>query len=385
MSTLSQARHGMGLASREARSQQRLPGRSPAVRRLGVWLGLPLGAVVMLALALGAVEAAVRLEPVTAASGTPVEAVSLQADERLFTLMAALNAAGYDDEANELGMHPVRQAVRTELAGKTLVSLGQWRWRLALCRLIHESKCAHWLLQRGGPPDFARQVEGWWVDAPAFLFLGMDGALRAFYAEAEIARLWQTHRPAYEAEIARYQDVLEPSLQATRDYLRVSAPESGRVVMLPNLLNAYWRGYGPAIGDTSYIISGPAQQPNISLVQHEFMHPVINPLVDANLNAIDPELARRLFDRLKVEVPRGYGSWEGILHECVIRAIQVRLADPAERDWLIRKEESAGLWLVRPLARALEDYERAGVTIGEYMPLLLASLNDVRPESIGGE
>ena len=36
-------------------------------------------------------------------------------DERLFTLYAFMNYTGYDDENNELGMHPVRKAIRKEL------------------------------------------------------------------------------------------------------------------------------------------------------------------------------------------------------------------------------------------------------------------------------
>jgi hypothetical protein len=251
-----------------------------------------------------------------------------------------------------------------------------------MCAVIHESQCVHWLLQRGEPPAFARQAAGWWPDVPAFLFLGMDAALRDFYLEANIAGLWQRVRPDYDAEIVRYQDLLEPSLQTTLAYLRLSEPTTGRVVMLPNLMDVYWRGYGQAVGETSYIVAGPAEQPNISLLQHEFMHPIINPLVDAHLEAVEAFQASRLFAALKEGVGPGYGSWEGMLHENVIRAISIRLAEPAERDWLLRKEEGHGFWLVRPLALQLEVYEQGNLAMPEYMPSLLASLNDLEAASL---
>lgn len=366
-----------------------LAGRRPAspallrgVRVLAAWL---LAALALLTVGLGSTELLVRFEPVTPAGAAPAAPVRIVADERLFTFMAALNAAGYDDENNVLGMHPVRQAVRADLAGLYLPSLDRLRPRLQMCRLIHESQCLHWLLQRGGPPDFARQAEGWWPDVPAFLFLGMDTALRDFYLEAGIARLWQNHQPAYAAEIARYQALLEPSLQVTQDYLGVSASSIGTVVMLPNLSDAYWRGYGLAVGDTSYIVSGPAETPNIGLLQHEYLHPIINPLVDANLTAIDPAQSRRLFAALRGGVARGYGSWEAILHESVIRAVQVRLAAPAEREWQLEKEESAGFWLVRPLAQQLEDYEAGDVSLAEYMPTLLAAVNTLQADRLGAQ
>jgi hypothetical protein len=322
-------------------------------------------------------ELAVRLEPVTPAKAGLAEPVQLVADERLFTLMAALNAAGYDEENNEQGMHPVRQAVRAALAGQDLSSLDRLRPRLRLCRLIHASQCVHWLLQRGGPPDFDRQAEGWWLDVPGFLFLGLDAALRDFYLEADIAGLWQAHKPAYQAEIGRYQELLAPSLQLTLDYLRVSAPTTSKVVMLPNLLDSYWRGYGPAVGDTSYIVSGPAETPNIGLLQHEFMHPIINPLVDANLEAVAPGQARRLFAQLRGQVADGYQNWQAILHESVIRAVEVRLVEPGGREWLLAREEAQGFWLVRPLAQQLEDYEQGDTSLPEYMPTLLGALNEL--------
>jgi hypothetical protein len=339
----------------------------------------------LLVFGLAAAELAVRLEPVTAAPEAPAEAVSISADERLFTLMAALNAAGYDDENNQAGMHPVRQAARAELAARNLPSLARLRPRLQLCRLIHESQCIHWLLQRGGPPDFSRQAGGWWVNAPAFPFLGLSGALSDFYREAGIAELWQRYRPAYEAEAARYQALLAPSLQNTLDYLRMSPPATGRVIMLPNLLDAYWRGYGPAVGETSYIVSGPAEQPNIGLLQHEFMHPLLNPLVDANLQAIDPDQARRLYDHLKGQVSRGYQNWDGILRESVIRAVEVRLADPDERARFLANEEEQGFWLVRPLAHQLEAYEDTSQSLPEFMPTWLASLNNLDAARLGPE
>jgi hypothetical protein len=361
----------------------RPPAANVRWRRLRSLAVVILAVMVVVATMLGAAELAVRLEPAVAAPAVPAELVSLQADERLFTLMAALNAAGYDDENNEAGMHPVRLAVRAELARKTLRSLDRLRLHLRICRLIHESQCIHWLLQRGGPPDFARQADGWWVKAPALLFLGMDDALADFYVEAGIGALWQRYQPDYDAEIARYQALLEPSLQATLAYLRLSPPAASRVVMLPNLLDAYWRGYGPAVGETSYIVSGPAEQPNVGLVQHEFMHPLLNPLVDANLDAIEPAQARRLFDRLKGQVARGYQSWEGILHESVIRAVEVRLAAPAERAWILANEEAQGFWLVRPLAQQLEAYEAGDLSLPEYMPAWLASLNDLPAHNLG--
>ncbi len=336
-----------------------------------------LGTIVLLA---AAAELAVRFEPVRAPLPTPAgEYVRLQADERLFTLFAALNAAGYDEENNEQGMSEVRRQVRAALTGaggETPRLPAMLRPYLALCRTIHVSQCATWILQRGPAPAFARAVDGWALNAPAFPFLGFDRALAAFYRQADIAGLWAAQRPAYEAEIARYRSLATPAVAEVFAYLRIAAPPTAGVVVLPNLLDAYWRGYGPRVGDLSYVVMGPAVEPNVGLIQHEAMHPILNPLVDAHLGAVERGQADRLFAALKPRVAAGYRSWPNILHESVIRAVEVRLAAPADRERLIRQEEAVGFPLVRPLAGRLAEYEAGGQTIAEFMPRLLEALND---------
>lgn len=331
-------------------------------------------------LLVAAAELLVRFEPVQAPRPAPVEEyVQLQADERLFTLFAALNAAGYDEENNEQGMSDVRRQVRaalTQPGGATSPLPPTLRPYLALCRFIHVSQCATWVLQRGPAPDFARAVDGWAINAPAFLFLGFDRALAAFYRQADIASLWAAQRPAYEAEIARYRRLATPAVEDVFAYLRITAPPTAGVMVLPNLIDAYWRGYGPRVGDLSYVVMGPAVAPNVGLIQHEAMHPILNPLVDAHLGVIERVQADRLFAALKPHVAAGYRTWPSILHESAIRAVEVRLADPADRERLIRQEDADGFPLVRPLAARLAEYEAGTQTLAEFMPRLLDALND---------
>lgn len=223
---------------------------------------------------------------------------------------------------------------------------------LAVCRFIDVSQCATWVLQRGPAPDFVRAVGGWTLNAPAFAFLGFDCALAAFYRQADIAGLWAAQRPAYEAEITRYRNLATPAVADVFAYLRIAEPPTEGVVVLPNLLDAYWRGYGPRVGDLSYVVMGPAVEPNVGLIQHEAMHPILNPLVDAHLGAVRRDQANRLFAALKPRVSAGYRTWSNILHESAIRAVEVRLADPTKRERLLGQEDAAGFPAGAPPGRS---------------------------------
>src|SRR5207249_4970415 len=55
-----------------------------------------------------------------AAAPTPGQ---LDASPTLFTVMAALNATGYDAEIDSSNNHPLRQAIRAEIAKKDIRSL----------------------------------------------------------------------------------------------------------------------------------------------------------------------------------------------------------------------------------------------------------------------
>lgn len=348
--------------------------RQTMVRFLWVVGSVMVGIVVLV----GIVELAVRFEPVTAPTPSLTgEYVQLHADERLFTLFAALNAAGYDEENSEQGFSPVRQAVRADLAGRQLPSLQRLRPYLEICHFIHVSQCVTWLLQRGPAPDFARAVDGWAIRAPALLFFGFDRALTDFYQEAEIAALWQAQQPAYAAEIERYQALVEPAVAEVFAYLRLTEPPTAGVRVLPNLLDAHWRGYGPHVGTLSYVVMGPAIEPNVGLIRHEAMHPTLNPLVDAHLDAIERSQADYLFAVIKPQVGAGYQNWPAIVHESVIRAVEVRLTDPTDRERLLRQEEEQGFTLVRPLVEQLAEYEASGAPMTAYLPKLLTVLNDV--------
>lgn len=328
----------------------------------------------------GAAELSVRKQPVRTAVSeetdlpTDVEWVHVSLDERTFTLFAALNAAGYDDENFGATYHPVRQQVRQYLANRPFSGLNRLRMQL---KLMDSYGFVLWAMHYGGPPEFARQ-EGDWADMPGFMFFGLEGILRDFYQEVDIASLWQEVQPQYELEAARYQQVAGQAALEAIDYTRLGAAPFQKLIVIPNLLDAHWRGYGPQIGDNAYVVAGPTRdEPDLGLIQHETLHPIIGPLVEANLDAIDPQKAKSLYAVIRVRVPSGYGTWEAIVEESVIWALNARLVEPEWRENSLRNAEQAGFLLVRPLAESLESYEQGNATLAEYMPTLLGTINEV--------
>lgn len=339
-----------------------------------------LGVVIILAAAAGIfhlpAELRARTEPVTGtlpAHGDEFVVVAL--DERIFTLFAAYNATGFDREFFGTEMHPARAHVREALARRDFDREPLQRHLYGL----HESSYVLWALGRGEPPGFERAVAGWYVEnAPAAPFAGAERALAGFYEEADIAGMWAEVLPLYTAAAREIEPLAALAAQEALDYLRVVDPPIDQVVIIPNLVDSHYSGYGPHIGRTAYIVAGPTEDEInlIGLVQHEMMHPIVGPMVEAHLDVLTPQTQRQIAAIARNDMPDGYRSAGTTVEETLIRAIGYRmLGDPALAEQQIQQLEPQGFVLIRPLYDALEGYEASGQPLEDYMPVLLGELN----------
>lgn len=341
-----------------------------------IWMILPVVVVALVFFFRLPAEAAGRLEPVsTERPDFGSQFVVVAPDERIFTLFAALNAAGFDREYEGMEMSPIRQQVRVSLSKKDLPSLTQLK---PFFDHVPDFHLVVWALQRGNPPAFGRAEAGWWVSTSAANFKGLDKALEEFYYEADISTLWQEVQPAYQAEIDQWQSLAKQSLADIQIYLRTNNMPFRQVVIIPNLLDAHYSGTGPLVGDIAYVVSGPTETELslLGLIEHEVLHSVIGPILDQQIKQIPNSTSRRLYTTLKETMPSGYGTWASVLEESLNRAINLRMLDDDDlRAQQLERLESIGFLLIKPFDAALATYEQSGEPFEQYLPTLLASLD----------
>ncbi len=318
-------------------------------------------------------------EPVTRAEDLPTDNlyVYVRVDEGMFTLFAALNAAGYDRENFDLPYSPARQLVRERLNGSSFTGNEFLRKRL---QTLYPYDLIIWRLHHGQPPEFDRVQAGWWDEnIPAFAFWGLDVQLRNFYINNDLETLWEEVRPMYEEEAALYQQASGRAVQEALAYTRMQDVQLKKFVVIPNLLDAHWSGKGPTVGDVAYMVVGPAEdgKTDVGLLQHEALHSIVGGLVEANMDAIDEQKGTKLYGKLKDRVPSGYGSWESIVEEQVVRAVSCRLSENTCEAYGLANDEAQGFLLELTLVEKLKEFERGEGTLAEYMPELLRSINGV--------
>ena len=166
-----------------------------------------------------------------AALATPLQAQSeeqLVADIRMFTVMAAINVGGYDEGLNAEAVSPVRNAVREDLesmdAGMRTRLQTYYEQKKQRDPELDLSQYISFALMCGEAPYFDLRAEVP-TDLPIDVrpIRGLSALLREFYEVADIDRLWEKYRPAYEQEMLRYQDALIEAVYEINGYLRMPA------------------------------------------------------------------------------------------------------------------------------------------------------------------
>ena len=150
-----------------------------------------------------AVGLALCVAPIHAA-----EQGQLDASESLFTVLAAINAAGYDADIDSTANNPLREAVRRELAAKNIPCLPE------LKRFFEAHRQRDWAAELSqyvsfgllvdGPPAFAPRLMRNEMPPDVTALEGFQPLLVRFYKEAGIESLWQKAQPAIDAALARY-------------------------------------------------------------------------------------------------------------------------------------------------------------------------------------
>ncbi len=120
----------------------------------------------------------------------------------------------------------------------------------------------------------------------------------------------------------------------------------------------------------------------LPIVIHEFCHSYGNPLVDRHLAALRP-VGERVFPHVADILRRqGYGRWDSMMYESIVRACVVRYTlkygGPAAARKAITEEKASGFAWIEDLSDVLGEYEtRRGqhATLDEFMPRIVAVFN----------
>ena len=309
----------------------------------------------------------------------------LASDIRLFTVLAALNAAGYDDGFGSPSAGPVRRALREDLKdfqGSSLQRLTNLYSQFKLDDPGQNlSQFVSFALATQGPPDFEIRAELPTDLPPDVRRLRSAAPLMAeFYREARIEALWSKYQAAFDREIERYQEPLIEALFEAAGYLRVS-PTSRQaqsfqvffdLLGAPNNINT--RGYGGKV----YVVVHPSKEPRIDEIRHAFLLHLLDPLSIRHAEEISKKEILSRFALFAPALGEIYKSnFQLLVTKCLVKAVEARLArvSRAERQDRVQRDLREGLVLTPYFYESLAKFEKQGQAMRYYYPELIKGID----------
>ncbi len=310
---------------------------------------------------------------------------TLETSETLFSVLAALNQCGYDQDLS--ASDAVRAQIRAEVAKAAGASDAALRASQEMCVFYRDHQqadpsrnLAQYIslgLNLGEPPAFSPTMKEADLPPDASYVLGLVPILQRFYTSADLHRIWKHHLSQYEGMVERAHDAVSKLLLQTDVYLRL--PISGFVgrhftiyfepLVGPAQANA--RNYGTDY----YLVMSPATDGSLKLeqIRHTYLHFILDPLALKRANAL-ARLQPLLTSVKTAPIDESFKNDISLLvTESLVRAVEARLlpggrtAEPA-RLRTVDESVREGFILTRYFYEQLLQFDKAEVGLNDAYP-----------------
>jgi len=319
-------------------------------------------------------------------SSTPV---SLDTSETLFTVLAAINACGYDEGLNVSS--PLRLQLRTEVAKADQTFDQAKEETQLLCKFYQDhlqrdpsrtlAQYVSLALFLEPPPGFQLKVKEADLPPDALQVAGIVPIIQKFYDVAGLHSVWERNKEAYARFTTLYHDPLSKVLFDTEIYLKLpSAGYLGHTFTVfvdpmgaPDQTNA--RDYGTDY----YLVISPGNTPTLKTeqIRHTYLHYLLDPLAmkfPAEVDRLKPLLEQVK----KAPMDESFKNDVSLLvTESLIRAIEARISFPsktpeAERQVTVDQASEQGYVLAPYFYSALLQFEKSPTSMrNAYSGMLL--------------
>jgi tetratricopeptide (TPR) repeat protein len=306
----------------------------------------------------------------------------LDGSQTLFTVLAAINAAGYDTNLDSNANSPLRNQVREAIAQKHLASVEALKKFVADHRLedpeADYSQYISFALSLKGPPDFQFWMPEQEVPPDVHKLDGLNELIANFYNEAGIEDLWKQSQPALDRVIASYHTGVVQALLESNAYLRnpTNGVRGRHFQIYIDLLSAPNQIQTRSYKENYYVVVTPSPEPQIDQVRHSYLHFLLDPLSLRYFEQWGRDKSLADFAQAAPALDEAYkNDFMLLATECVIKAVESRLARGPKKQELVSQALSQGFVLTPALADGLATYEKQQESLRNYFPDLLGLID----------
>jgi tetratricopeptide (TPR) repeat protein len=312
------------------------------------------------------------------------ENLQLGVNENLFAVLAAVNAAGYDEGVALPDNSQLRQQLRDYLGKQNIAVLPELKKFYSKHQQKNGvqdlSQYISYALSVKGPPDFGWRTRDVDVPPDAMALASFTPLLIQFYRQANVAELWNRSRPEYEKEADKYHASLVSTTNNVDGYLRVSAGGylGRRFSVFVDLLGAPEQVQTRNYGDDAFVIVTPSEKPRMFDIRHAYIHFEIDPIATKYGIELDQKRALIDFAQNAPLEPAFKSDFVLLASESLIKAVESRLdKNPGEIEQAARQ----GYILAPFFAEQLPVFEKQQQGIRFYMADMITAMDLKRENS----
>jgi tetratricopeptide (TPR) repeat protein len=314
--------------------------------------------------------------------------VVLETNQQLFSVLAAINAAGYNAGLGINSGDNTRQGVRAVLAKENIPILPKLRefyaaHRVGLAPGKNLGQYVSLALLLGPPPDFKFTIARQDLPPDAADVQGLVPLLRQFYEQADLADLWARLQPQRRALIRRYSTPVRRTLALTDAYLRfATGAYLGRTYRIYlDLLGAPDQVQGRIYRDQYDLVITPSKKIKLREIRYQYLHFLLDPLAVKYAPEIQKVSSLAAIARKAPALgPDFKEDFSLLLTECLIRATELRMdkTPPAQAQKDLQRLTASGLILAPYFYKALGAFEKQDASMDVFYPTMLRGINPVQ-------
>jgi tetratricopeptide (TPR) repeat protein len=263
------------------------------------------------------------------------DSLQLDANENIFCVLAAMNAAGYDEGLNLPDNSLLRKQLREYLAKQNISGLPELKlfYRRHMAKpgpyagIQDLSQYISWALSVTGPPDFAWRTRDVDIPPDARALEGFAPLMIDFYRQAHLDKLWNDAQPTFEKELEKYHSPILSMTTKVDGYLRVSTAGylGRRFSVFIDLLAAPEQVQTRNYGDDAFVIVTPSTEPRMYDIRHAYLHYQLDPIMIKY--GMDLAQKRSLIDLVQLApLEQNYkDDFVLLANESLIKAVECRV------------------------------------------------------------
>jgi len=219
-----------------------------------------------------------------AVRSAPADRGQLDFSPSLFTVMAAINTAGYDAEIDSTNNDALRGQIRKAVASSNAPVIADLKKFFSDHRqpdaTAELGQYVSWALSVGEPPDFKFRYKEAELPPDVRPIQALAPLLARFYREAHIAELWTSSQPAFDRALERYHSRVARAILEVNAYLR--NPTNGYLgrsfQIFLDLLGAPNQVQTRSYANEYFVVVTPSADPRVEDIRHAYLHYLLDPL-----------------------------------------------------------------------------------------------------------